>query len=128
LFNKQYLQQLAILLIINLFFLFKKIFITIAILIDILLSILLSKNLLLLIAKSILKSKNTTIDKKILLANFFAKIKKLVVNIFLILNFNLITLDFANCKRLLKTIIVIFLKSFLILIDLLIATTTTREN
>ncbi len=59
-------------------------------------------------------------------ANFFAKTKKLVVDCFLTLNFNLITLDFANNKKLLKIITTIFLKSFFVLIDLLIAT-TTRE-
>ncbi len=57
-------------------------------------------------------------------ANFFAKIKKLVVDYFLILSFNLVTLDFANNKRLLKTITIIFLKSFFVLIDLLIAMMT----
>ncbi len=62
-----------------------------------------------------------------MLANFFAKAKKLVANIFLILSFNLVALDFANNKRLLKIITTIFLKSFLILIDLLIAI-TTRES
>jgi len=61
-----------------------------------------------------------------LFANFFAKTKKLVVDCFLTLNFNLITLDFANNKKLLKIITTIFLKSFFVLIDLLIAT-TTRE-
>ena len=121
------MQQLAILSIINLFSLFKEIFVTTAILIDVLLSLLLSKNLLLLIAKSILKSKNTIIDKRVLFASFFARAKKLVVNVFLILSFNLVTLDFANCEKLLKMTTTIFLKSFLILIDLLIAT-TTREN
>jgi len=128
LFNKQYLQRLAILLVINLFFLFKEIFVIIVVLIDILLSILLLKNLLLLIGKSILKSKNTTIDKRVLLANFFARAKKLVINIFLILSFNLVTLDFVNCKKLLKTIAIIFLKNFLILINLLIAITTRRNQ
>jgi len=61
-----------------------------------------------------------------LLANFFARIKKLVVNCFLILNFNLVTLDFTNNKKLLKTTTTIFLKNFFILIGLLVAT-TTRE-
>jgi len=61
-----------------------------------------------------------------LLANFFAKTKKLVVDCLLTLNFNLITLDFANDKKLLKTTMTIFLKSFFVLIDLFIAT-TTRE-
>ncbi len=82
---------------------------------------------MLLIVESILKSKNITINKKILFASFFTKIKKLVVDIFLILSFNLVTLDFANSKKLLKIITIIFLKTFLILIDLLIVT-TTREN
>jgi len=80
-----------------------------------------------LIVESILESKNITINKRVLLANFFAKAKKLVVNIFLISSFNLVALDFANYKRLLKIITTIFLKSFLILIDLLIAI-TTRES
>ena len=61
-----------------------------------------------------------------MLANFFAKTKKLVVDCLLTLNFNLITLDFANDKKLLKTTMTIFLKSFFVLIDLFIAT-TTRE-
>jgi len=61
-----------------------------------------------------------------LFANFFARAKKLVVNCLLILSFNLITLDFANDERLLKTITTIFLKSFFVLTNLLIAT-TTRE-
>jgi hypothetical protein len=59
-----------------------------------------------------------------LFANFFARIKKLVVNYLLILSFNLVTLDFANNKRLLKIITTIFLKSFFVLIDLLIAMMT----
>jgi hypothetical protein len=74
---------------------------------------LLSKNLLLLTVEFKLKSKNTTIDKRVLLASFFAKTKKFVVNIFLILNFNLVTLDFANCERLLKNITTIFFKKLL---------------
>jgi len=61
-----------------------------------------------------------------LLANFFARAKKFVVNYLLTLSFNLITLDFANDKRLLKAIITIFLKSFFVLTGLLIATTTRR--
>jgi len=122
------LQQFAILLIINLSFLFREIFVTIVALIDVLLFVLLSKNLLLLIVESTLKSKNTTINKKILLASFFARAKKLVVDIFLILSFNLVTLDIANCEKLLKTTMTIFLKNFLILIDLLIATTTRRNQ
>ncbi len=61
-----------------------------------------------------------------MLVNFFAKAKKLVVNCLLTLSFNLVTLDFANDKRLLKTTTTIFLKSFFVLIDLFIAT-TTRE-
>jgi len=126
LFDKQRLQQLAILLIINLSFLFKETFVTIVALIDILLSILLSKNLLLLTIESMLKSKNTTIDKKIF-ASFFAKVKKIVVDLFLILSFNLITLDFANDKKLLKTTITIFLKNFFVLTNLLIVTTTRRN-
>ncbi len=59
-------------------------------------------------------------------ANFFAKAKKLVINYFLILSFNLITLDFANNKKLLKTTIIIFLKNFFVLASLLIAITTKR--
>ncbi len=62
--------------------------------------------------------------EEILFANFFARIKKLVVNYLLILSFNLVTLDFANNKRLLKTITTIFLISFFVLIDLLIAMMT----
>jgi len=58
--------------------------------------------------------------------NFFAKTKKLVVDCFLTLSFNLITLDFANNKKLLKITMTIFLKDFFVLIDLFIAT-TTRE-
>jgi len=61
-----------------------------------------------------------------LLANLFARAKKLVVNCFLILSFNLVTLNFANNKRLLKTTTTIFLKSFFVLTNLFIAT-TTRE-
>jgi len=61
-----------------------------------------------------------------LFANFFAKAKKLVINYFLILSFNLITLDFANNKKLLKTTIIIFLKNFFVLASLLIAITTRR--
>jgi len=121
------LRRLAILLIINLFFLFKKIFVIIVVLIDISLFVLLSKNLLLLIVEFTLKSKNTTINKKILFASFFARVEKFIVDIFLILSFNLEILDFANCEKLLKIITTIFLKNFLILIDWLIAT-TTREN
>jgi len=127
LFDKQYLQQLAILSIINLSFLFKEVFVTIVASIDVSLSILLLKNLLLLIVESTLKSKNTTINKRVLLASFFARVENFVVNVFLILSFNLITLGFANDKRLLKATTIIFLKSFLILVDLLIVT-TTREN
>jgi len=52
--------------------------------------------------------------------------KQIFINCFLILSFNLVVLDFANNKKLLKTIITIFLKSFFVLIDLLIATTTKR--
>jgi len=74
LFNKQRLQQLAILLIINLFFLFKEVFVTIVASIDVSLFALLSKNLSLLIVESTLKSKNTTINKKVF-ANFFAKVE-----------------------------------------------------
>jgi len=121
------LRRLAILLIINLFFLFKKIFVIIVVLIDISLFVLLSKNLLLLIVEFTLKSKNTTINKKILFASFFARVEKFIVDIFLILSFNLVILYFANCEKLLKIITTIFLKNFLILIDWLIAT-TTREN
>jgi len=112
LFDKQRSRQLAILLITNLSFLFKEIFVTIVALIDALLFILLSKN--------------TTISKKVF-ANFFAKVKKLVVNLFLILSFNLVALDFVDDKKLLKTTTTIFLKSFFVLIDLSIAT-TTRES
>ncbi len=36
------------------------------------------------------------LKREILLVNFFARIEKLVVDCFLTLNFNLITLDFAN--------------------------------
>jgi len=61
-----------------------------------------------------------------LLANFFARAKKLVVNCFLTLSFNLVTLNFASNKRLLKTTTTIFLKSFFVLTNLFIAT-TTRE-
>jgi len=61
-----------------------------------------------------------------LLANFFAKAKKLVVNCFLILSFNLVILDFANNKKLLKIAIAIFQKSFFVLIDLLIAEATKK--
>jgi hypothetical protein len=81
---------------------------------------------LLLIVEFILKSKNITINKKVF-ANFFAKVEKLIVNLFLILNFNLIILDFTNDKKLLKIITTIFLKNFFVLIDLFIAT-TTRKN
>jgi len=81
---------------------------------------------LLLIVEFILKSKNITINKKVF-ANFFAKVEKLIVNLFLILNFNLIILDFTNDKKLLKITITIFLKNFFVLIDLFIAT-TTRKN
>ncbi len=66
------------------------------------------------------------LKKRILFANFFAKVEKLIVNYFLILSFNLITLDFANNKKLLKTIATTFLKSFFVLIDLFIAI-ATRE-
>ena len=96
--------------------------------INVLLFVLLSKNLLLLIIEFTLKSKNITINKKVLFTSFFAKAKKLVVDVFLNLSFNLVTLDFANCERLLKTTTTIFLKSFLFLIDLLIATTTRRNQ
>jgi len=61
-----------------------------------------------------------------LFANFFARTRKLVVDYLLILSFNLITLDFANNERLLKTITTIFLKNLFVLTNLLIAT-TTRE-
>jgi hypothetical protein len=61
-----------------------------------------------------------------LLANFFAKVEKLVIDCLLTLNFNLITLNFANIKRLLKTTIMIFLKSFFVLTNLFIAI-ITRE-
>jgi len=61
-----------------------------------------------------------------LFANFFAKIKNLVVDCLLTLSFNLVTLDFANNEKLLKTTTTIFLKSFFVLINLFIAT-TTRE-
>jgi len=104
------LQQLAILLIINLSSLFKEIFVTTTILIDVLLFILISKNLLLLTIEFILKSKNTTINKRVLFASFFAKVEKFIINIFLILSSNLITLDFANSKKLLKITTTIFLK------------------
>jgi len=60
-----------------------------------------------------------------LLANFFARAKKFVVDCFLILSFNLVILDFANDETLLKTT-TIFLKSFFVLTSLFIAT-TTRE-
>ncbi len=59
-------------------------------------------------------------------ANFSARAKKLVVNCFLTLSFNLVTLDFANNEKLLKTTTTIFLKNFFDLTNLLIAT-TTRE-
>jgi len=92
-----------------------------------LLFVLLLKNLLLLIVESTLKSKNTTIDKRVLFASFFASLaKKLVVNLFLILSFNLVALDFANNKKLLETTTTIFLKSFFVLTNLPIATTTRR--
>jgi len=61
-----------------------------------------------------------------LFANFFAKVEKLVIDYLLTLNFNLITLNFANNKRLLKTTIMIFLKSFFVLTNLFIAI-ITRE-
>jgi len=61
-----------------------------------------------------------------LFANFFAKAKKLVVDYLLTLSFNLVTLDFVNDEKLLKTTTTIFLKSFFVLTSLLIAT-TTRE-
>ncbi len=114
------MQQLAILSIINLSFLFKK---------NLCYNCYINRRfaIYIIIEEFKLKSKNTTIDKRVLLASFFAKTMKFVVNIFLILNFNLVTLDFANCERLLKTITIIFLKNFLILIDLSIAI-TTRKN
>ncbi len=59
-------------------------------------------------------------------ANFFAKTKKLVVNYLLTLSFNLVTLDFVDDEKSLKTTTTIFLKSFFVLTGLLIAT-TTRE-
>ncbi len=59
-----------------------------------------------------------------MLANFFAKTKKLVVDCLLTLNFNLVTLDFANDEKLLKTTMTIFLKDFFVLIGLFIAMTT----
>ncbi len=74
-----------------------------------------------------LKSKNIIINKKVLLASFFAKTQKIIINIFLILSFNLVTLDFVNSKKLLKIIIAIFLKSFLILIDLFIVMITKKS-
>jgi len=61
-----------------------------------------------------------------LFANFFAKTKKLVVNYLLTLSFNLVTLDFVDDEKSLKTTTTIFLKSFFVLTGLLIAT-TTRE-
>jgi len=61
-----------------------------------------------------------------LFANLSAKAKKLVIDHFLILSFNSITLDFANNKKLLKTTIIIFLKNFFVLASLLIAITTRR--
>jgi len=61
-----------------------------------------------------------------LLANFFAKIKKLVVDCFLTLSFNLVTLDFVDDEKSLKITMTIFLKNFFVLIDLFIVT-TTRE-
>jgi hypothetical protein len=64
--------------------------------------------------------------ERVLFANFFARVKKLVVDYLLTLSFNLVTLDFANNKKLLKTTTTIFLKSFFILIDLSIVA-TTRE-
>ena len=64
--------------------------------------------------------------KKILFANFFARVKKLVVDCFLTLSFNLMTLDFANDEKSLKATTTIFLKSFFVLIGLLIATTTRK--
>ncbi len=64
--------------------------------------------------------------ERVLFANFFAKVKKFVVDYLLALSFNLVTLDFANNKKLLKITTTIFLKSFFVLIDLSIAA-TTRE-
>jgi len=96
LFDKRRSQQLTILSIINLSFLFKETFVTIVTLINVLLFVLLSKNLLLLTIKFTLKSKNTIIDKKVF-ANFFARAKKLVVNLFLIFKFQLS--NFKLCKR-----------------------------
>jgi len=61
-----------------------------------------------------------------LFANFFARIEKLVVDCSLTLSFNLIALDFANDKELLKITATIFLKNFFVLTNLFIAT-TTRE-
>jgi hypothetical protein len=63
-----------------------------------------------------------------LLANFFARTKKLIVNLFLILSFNLIILDFVNNKRLLKTTTIVFLKNFFVLIDLLIVATRKKNQ
>jgi len=73
-----------------------------------------------------LKSKNTTINEKAF-ANFFTKAKKLVVDLFLILSFNLVALDFVNDKKLLKITTITFLKNFFVLIDLSIVV-VTREN
>jgi len=127
LFDKQRLQQFAILLIINLSFLFKETFVTIVVSINVLLFALLLKNLLLLIVEFTLKSKNTITSKRIF-ASFFARVEKLIVNLFLILSFNLVTLDFVNDKKLLKTTITIFLKSFFVLTNLLIVVTNLVQN
>ncbi len=71
---------------------------------------------------------NIDVKKKKMFANFFARAKKLVVDCFLTLSFNLVILDFIDDERLLKTTTTttIFLKNFFVLVDLLIAT-TTRE-
>jgi len=63
-----------------------------------------------------------------LFANFFIKIEKLVVNCFLTLSFNLITLNFVNNKKLLKTTTTVFLKSFFVLIDRLVYSDDNKEN
>jgi len=65
-----------------------------------------------------------------LLANFFvkAKTKKLVVNLLLILSFNLIILDFIKSKKLLKATTTIFLKNFFVLTNLFIAIATKKNQ
>ncbi len=65
-----------------------------------------------------------------MLADFFVEVEaeKLVVDLFLILSFNLVALDFVEGGRLLKAAAAIFLKSFFVLADLSIAVATERDQ